>query len=286
MKGVKQHRGYTIVEVMIVLAVSGVMFVIAASFVSGKQAKTAFTQGVNTMAANLQSSIEDVIDGHYSDVPVGCTVSASSPRYLTFTAAGSGQGTNQGCVFLGQLFHFNVTQPGAPDPLNIYEVFSLAGAKTNPLGGPSTALNQSALTTVTAQSGNINTDFTKHETIPQGLDIEGVLIDGTHHDVYNLGFVQGYSLTASATDATAYTSGAQTISMISNLNATGSLTSSQLATAADGAGPPSQVNESRVSPIKTVVICVTDGTRHANITIGDNGNQLKAIPQLGSVVSC
>ena len=273
-------------EVMIVLAVSGVMFVIAASFVSGKQAKTAFTQGVNTMAANLQSSIEDVIDGRYSDVPIGCTVSASSPRYLTFAAGRPTPGLSQDCVFLGQLYHFNVTQAGAPDPLNIYEVFSLAGSKTNPSGGPSTVLGQSAMTTVTAQTGTVDTDFTKHELIPQGLDVEGVLIDGAHHDVYNFGFVQGYGLTASATDATAYTSGAQTISMISNLHAKGSLTSDQMATAAGGSGLPSQLNESLVTAIKTVVICITDGTRHANITIGDNGNQLKAIPQLGSVMSC
>jgi prepilin-type N-terminal cleavage/methylation domain-containing protein len=284
MKGVKQHRGYTIVEVMIVLAVSGVMFVIAASFVSGKQAKTAFTQGVNTMAANLQSSIENVINGHYTDVPVGCTVMGSTPRYLTFTAGSPATGLPHDCVFLGQLFHFNVS--GVTNPLSTYEVFSLAGAKTNALGGPSITLDKSALTTVTAQSGTVDTDFTKHERIPQGLDVEGVLIDGIHHDVYNLGFVQGYSLTANATDASAYTSGAQSISMISNLNATGSVTSALTATANLGGGPLSQLNESRVSPIKTVVICITDGTRHANITIGDSGNQLKAIPQLGKVVGC
>ena len=52
----KQPFGYTIVEVMIVLAVSSAMFLIAANFINGKQERTAFSQGSNEMVSQLQRS--------------------------------------------------------------------------------------------------------------------------------------------------------------------------------------------------------------------------------------
>ena len=71
MNGGKRPLGYTIIEVMIVLAVSGVMFIIAASFISGKQESTAFTEGANEFASQLQQTIAEVADGQYSDVTFG-----------------------------------------------------------------------------------------------------------------------------------------------------------------------------------------------------------------------
>lgn len=54
MKGGKSPLGYTVVEVMIVLAVSGIMFLVAANFINGKQQKTSFANGVNEMASRIQ----------------------------------------------------------------------------------------------------------------------------------------------------------------------------------------------------------------------------------------
>ena len=68
----KQPLGYTIIEVMIVLAVSGLMFIIAATFINGKQQRATFTAGVNEMASELQNVIEQVNDGSYADVPLNC----------------------------------------------------------------------------------------------------------------------------------------------------------------------------------------------------------------------
>ena len=282
MKGGKQPLGYTIVEVMIVLAVSGVMFIIAANFVSGKQANTAFHQGVNTLTANIQTGIEDVVAGHYSDVPINCSVQPSTPHYLKFTSSGLGQGTNQNCVFLGKLFHFSVAGVA-----NNYEVFALAGSKVDDIsGGPLTSLNQSALTTIT-DPGGTGIDFTHKSLVPEGLDVDGMKIDGAATNVFDFGFVQGFGLTPGTKFANSYTSGAQTVSMITNPNVGSTAATSDVATAADGNGTPSQINETvtRVVPAKTVLICITDGIRRANIRIGDNGNQLKAVADFSSGVT-
>ena len=281
MKGGKQPLGYTIVEVMIVLAVSGVMFIIAANFVSGKQAKIAFNQGVNTMASNIQSTIEDAVDGRYSDIPINCAVNGAGSRYLSFSTAGGGQGSRQSCVYLGKLYHFVVNRPGTPDNRNNYEIFDLAGAKLSPSNGPLTLLSQSALTTITPQTGTAVTDFTFSGVIPQNLLVTGMKVDGTS-GIYDFGFVQGFGLTTSAPGS--YSSGSQTVSMIANKNVGADLTTFSVATVNSGNG--AHVNEATVTTVQTVIICITDGTRTANITIGDSGSQLKAIPVFGSVKTC
>ena len=270
MKGGKRHQGYTIVEVMIVLAVSGVMFIIAANFVSGKQARTAFTQGVNTLAADIQSSIESVVDGEYTDIPLNCNA-GSNP--MTFTSAGSTtQGTNSACIFLGTLLHFNATNGQSSDIASNYDVLALAGSKTDPiLGGPLTMLSHSYLTAITTPHSTAASDLTRSHTTPQALDVNGMDItffDGTGGTgVYNIGFVQG--LGSQTTAPGSYDSGAQTISMIGDPGI-GTLPSSAAA-----------ISQTSVHTASKAIICLTDGTRFAHITIGDNGNQLKATVQLG-----
>lgn len=102
MKGVKQPLGYTIIEVMIVLAISGLMFLIAANFISGKEESTSFTEGTNEFVTDMQSVINQVTDGQYSDISFQCV---SSGGTLSFPSGGS-QGTNPACVFLGKFLYF------------------------------------------------------------------------------------------------------------------------------------------------------------------------------------
>src|SRR5579884_2456783 len=133
MKGGKNKKpaGYTIVEVMIVLAVSGMMFVIAALFIQGKQEKASFTAGINQMASQIQTTIEQVTDGQYSDITVPCNFTT------TTTIGGSGspvqQGNNPNCVFLGKLVHFL----GGSSVQ--YEVVSVVGGRIDISGNPITS---------------------------------------------------------------------------------------------------------------------------------------------------
>jgi prepilin-type N-terminal cleavage/methylation domain-containing protein len=267
MKGVKQpqgYRGYTIVEVMIVMAVSGVMFVIAANFVSGKQARTAFTLGSN--------AIDSVNDGKYADVPLSCSVLSTTPRKLKIIAgSASGQGTSHECVFLGQLLHFNVTGTNSDSTKNFDTVF-LAGAKTSTTGGPLSLLSDSALTSIMQPNSDADSDLTHHDTIPQGLQVDGMNITysgGTDYASYNIGFVQGLGALNSK-DANSYSNGAQTLTLIADTAITTSATSPSAISAASPT----------FKTVSTVVICLTDGTRHSHITIGGNGGVLKAIPDL------
>jgi type II secretory pathway pseudopilin PulG len=248
MKGGKNRQplGYTIVEVMIVLAVTGFMFVIAATFINGKQARTSFTEGTHEMASDIQDIIEQVSDGKYSDIPLYCSAGVSS---LSISSLPPGTAD---CTFLGKFIHFPVENTASATK---YEVFSLAGAR-NVGGGPPTSLAADLVTAIT------NPELTVQANIPQTLQVKDINVNGAP-GVYGIGFIQSLGNVNSGT----YVSGAQTVSMVYAPSLNGG-DSSEAAAAA---------TLSSLQPITAASICITDGTRYAQIILGSsNGNPLAA----------
>lgn len=257
MKGGSRPLGYTIIEVMIVLAVSGVMFLIAANFISGKQAKTAFAEGSNEFVSQIQTTIADVIDGQYpDDASLGCSAGGVS---VAFNASGT-QGSNAPCVFLGKFMHFNVGGVASS-----YEIFSLAAARNQ------TVLANAAITPITPIHG-APTDFTQLRTIPQTLQVKSMqVIDavGGSHNTWGIGFVQSLgSITGGA-----FNSGSQTVNLVySNGLNSGTDTEST----ADAV-----LNSTHIKAANSAVMCITDGTRTAQVLIGlAGGNDANNAPNV------
>jgi len=250
--GKKTPLGYTIIEVMIVLAVSGVMFLIAANFINGKQEKTAFTQGVNEMASRIQDVIEQVTDGQYSDVLLQCSWNGpGTPTTVSpVVSATPTQGTNSNCVFLGKLVSF--TDP-TPDQ---YQVVSLAAGRADATNG------------VTPSLANVDpaviTSLTTTATTNQSLNVTGMSVtdsSGAKHinTYYNIGFVEGLG-TGDGVDS--FQSGSQTVSLVySSLSPAG----------INGATTTTNVG---LNTAQAAVICLSDGTQSAQINLGTNNNQL------------
>lgn len=125
MHGGSRQQGYTIVEVMIFLAVSGLMFVIAAGFVSGKQVNAEFKQGLNAMNTQITQITNDVGNGYYPSLSnfscVASPAGGTPPQFGTATSVS--QGGNKGCVFMGKVIQF------APQGTNNlgYNIYTLAG---------------------------------------------------------------------------------------------------------------------------------------------------------------
>jgi prepilin-type N-terminal cleavage/methylation domain-containing protein len=149
MKGGKNRHsdGYTILEVMIVLAISALLFLMAASFINGKQSSTSFTTGVAQFSSNLQGVLDQVTNGQYSDVPLQCTYSGSGLNITTKPSdtgdVSPDQGTNPQCVFLGKMVHFTGDLPTTG-----YTVYSIAGARLLPSGQPAIGLGGAMPTAV------------------------------------------------------------------------------------------------------------------------------------------
>ena len=129
-------RGFTIVEVLIVLAVTGALFVAAAILISGKQNQAGFNQAVQQLQSQIQQVMNDVSTGYF---PGGASFSCSAPAGGPVTlsgAAANGQGANAGCIFAGKVLQFRVsgTNPEA------YNILTIAAAQKNASGQEATSL--------------------------------------------------------------------------------------------------------------------------------------------------
>jgi len=102
------RAGFTIVETLIVLAVTAALFIAAASLVSGRQNKTQFMTAINSLQQQLQQAINETSSGYYpNNNTFTCSGGAlNSPP--TFTSTAAAQGTNNGCIFLGKIIQFGL----------------------------------------------------------------------------------------------------------------------------------------------------------------------------------
>jgi type II secretory pathway pseudopilin PulG len=119
MKGGRQPHGFTIIEIMIFLAVSGVIFFSAMILMSGSQDKTEFNTAIAQVASQLQSIVGNVANGYYlSQQNFTCTpnLSPGSLPNISFSSV-SQRGTSLGCTFLGEVIQFN------PRPVLAYQQF-------------------------------------------------------------------------------------------------------------------------------------------------------------------
>lgn len=132
MKGGRRHKGFTIVETMIVLAVTGTLFVSAALLINGRQRKTQFTQSIREAHSQIQQAIDEINIGQYqSNAGFRCTATASGPN---LTSVGSAeQGTNEGCIFLGKVLQFDI-EGTDPEEFGIYTIAGLQREGGNPNG--------------------------------------------------------------------------------------------------------------------------------------------------------
>jgi prepilin-type N-terminal cleavage/methylation domain-containing protein len=250
----KHPRGYTIIEVMIVLAVSGVMFVLAASFINGKQERTAFTEGVNDTASRLQDVIEQVGDGEYSDIKLNCQFNGSQTTFPT-TLPSQNQGANSPCVFLGKLWYFP-TLPAPTSETSAYQVLSIAGGRAvDTAGSPPTEI-----TDLTNAHPAVITTLNSAQTINQQLTVRRIYVNGAVKSIKAFGFLQSQGSLDSVTGA--LQSGAQTVSLYY-------VNSSTFAPTVTTPAVPS------LTAAKSVSLCLTDDTRYALIDVGaNNGNAL------------
>ncbi len=253
MKGEKSPLGYTIVEVMIVLAVSGVMFLIAASFISGKQENTAFTEGANQMASEIQNTISQVIAGKYSDIPLNCTYDSIAGTNPNVSGFGSpGQGANPQCMFLGKMLYFVM-----PLPTTNYETVSVAGGRVDSSGNP--------ITDLTTAKPAIITDLTTDQITPQSLDIGKITVNGGSTTTPAIGFLQSQGSTM---NGTTLANGAQTVGLYYYTGSATDFPSSPTASSA--------LKGSNIAPAQSIDLCITDSIRYADITLGVTGGQLNA----------
>jgi type II secretory pathway pseudopilin PulG len=227
--------GYTIIEVMIFLAVSGFMFILAAAFIQGKQSTTQFHDAMNSANSEIQEVINEVQDNNYLGTNLSCQTSDDSTP--TFPPTGGTQGSNDGCVFLGKVLQFGVAGSNNQD----YNIYTVAGCQysncdpsiTDPLESASPSsfaqaeakvvdpgTNNSCLATVSAAN------LTSCNRLEWGMAATAVYDDsnGTPVSTNSIGlfnsFIEsnGQGLVSGTQDVEAVDTGFTGVSIGSNLN--------------------------------------------------------------------
>lgn len=100
-------NGFTIVETLVVLAVSGVLFASTAVMVSGQQTKARFKSSMTDIVSQIELLINETATGSYPSS--GNFTCASLPGdVINLTGANTEQGQNNDCVFMGRAMIFGL----------------------------------------------------------------------------------------------------------------------------------------------------------------------------------
>ena len=170
--------GFTIVETMIVLAVTGGLFVVIAATLSGRQRSNEFTQSINDARSRIQQVITEAKNGYFPNTDYACTASASS---VIIAAGSDAQGSRTDCVFLGKVLQFNVN---GHDPSEVI-VYPVAGIRTKTdvlLADPSVVSNSLV---------DLSTNF----NLKYGLTVEKTRVVGGTQNVGAFGVLSSLDTT-------------------------------------------------------------------------------------------
>ena len=275
--------GYTIVETMIFLAVTGVLLISAMSLMSGRQASVQFSQAVTDAQSRMQDIIGQVATGYVPPANYKCKVdnpgnAASKPSFDIATT--SQQGSSDACVFLGKAVVFNDGDDGGQA-----SIMSIAARRLNSSGREVSSLAEarpvpiSKLSSVDTQpdtTENFTFDFGVHITRIVALDKDGIAIEKYGTILFLSTLPKYQSLTSTLA------SGAQRVSFAGIKNSLTTDDQYQAATklvAFDESGVT-------INPAGGIVICLADAPladakRKAMLKIGEGAAQTSVTLDVG-----
>lgn len=237
-------------EVMIFLAISGVMFLMAVNLVSGKQAKAEFKQSMNQVNSEIRQSINDVGNGLVPSSNFTCTADGSGAKPTIDS------GTNTGCVFIGKVLHFRVN--GTNDlGYNLYSVAGRQYVNSATDGALVSNLVQAKPTTILP--------ITESKTLKWGARFTRITSSGTN--INGVGFFStfGRSLTGDNQQ-----SGSQSVQVVPYTGAA-NISAASMAPIIDNG-----TTDANVVANPNIVLCFDDGggNQRGMLTIGGNGQRL------------
>lgn len=263
MKGGRKARGFTIIETLMVLAISAGLFVAVAATLAGRQNRTEFDQSIQDIKAQIQQAISEVGSGVYANTNnFTCTPGGLGPN---LTAGSGNQGGNSGCIFLGKAIQFGVSGTSNPEETRSYIIAGLQKDSS----GQEVATYAAAKPTVVAPS-------TASPSTPDA-SIKGILQYGvTTKEVYygspkvNIGAIAFVSKLATYSSG-AVVSGASQVNIVP---ITG--TSINASTTATAQAINANLATSTLNPATGVSLCFVSGGSNQSglITIGGNSRQL------------
>ncbi|MCA9337297.1 type II secretion system protein [Candidatus Saccharibacteria bacterium] len=268
--------GYTIIEVMIFLAVTGVLLVSALYVFSGRQGRTQFTQGVQEASSKIRDVMNEVSSGYFqSNGDFTCQASASGPTFPSGQQTNLGQNTD--CIFIGKIVQLGPLQDACDasgqnlSNCNDYTVFTIVGLRqTTTVNGKQEVTSLAAAKPVLPHT-NPNLSYTNE--LPWQIHATSMwaVYDDTVTPIGAFGFVTTFPGAGGNDDLV---SGSQSFDLITVANTSLGESNDTIASRVSDAAT---FNDTLRSP-NQVIICLESGTtspaRPAAITIGGSGRQL------------
>jgi type II secretory pathway pseudopilin PulG len=125
--GSSTQYGFTVLETLITLSVTGVLLISAMTYISGKQNYTEFTQAIRALQGDIQQIMNEVGSGYYPNISgINCFIGGGGTIQLNSNPGVDTSGTNRECVYLGRALQFQVDVPAK----NIYNAYTIV-AKNN-----------------------------------------------------------------------------------------------------------------------------------------------------------
>ena len=277
----RRSGGYTIVEVMIFMAVSGLMFVAAAVFINGKQAQVEFKQGLSAANSQLGTIINEVSNGEYNSLGNSLCQTSPGPGQPQFISSGTGnQGNSYGCIFLGKVIQYNVGGDSTS-----YNIYSIAGRQFTPNTiNPVGSFAEADPIPIDPNVSNNYPNLTISGTLQNGTQINGLYqcqgdctnsANNSRTQIGAFGIFDSFS-SSSSTMATAQDSGSQSIVVATVPVGGTSVSHSTAVNTMIGSLSNVTVNSDYI------LLCFKNGSKSGSITVGGiNGQQFTTSMQVG-----
>jgi Tfp pilus assembly protein FimT len=266
----RDGAGFTIVETLIVMAVTGIMFLAAVLLISGRTGKTQFITASNDLQEQLQQTINETTTGYFPNSGTFKCASGGAGMQPVLSVATQSQGTNGDCIFLGKAVQFGTT--GSPDN---YLVYSIAGNRQQS-SVEVTSLPQANPIAI-APTPTFNGDITIKQPLENGLTaatMKYAAAAGATPTSSTTGFAvltTFATTTASGSDCSGVCSGSQGLTLYAigtGSTAINSQSSTGFTSLLNAAGAANYTQTDQIA------ICFNSGTTNqsAVYTIGGTGN--------------
>lgn len=265
-RALARAQGYTIIETLIFLAITGSLFVTVAILITGQQHKTEFNQGVRDLESSMQDISNDIATGYYANTNnFSCSATnTSGVRPIISSAVTNNQGSNSGCTFIGKVVQF------APSDANksTYKIYTVVG-KQKYNNNDASNLGEAMPTAIYPVSGSIGVpDGSDTKTISGGVTAEWVKYVNNSVSSPAINAFGFFTSFGNLSGSTGTLSGTQDVQLIPVPN-TGS-TADQTASSINGMNSGGLV----INPTDGIQVCLQSNgspSQYAIMTIGGNG---------------
>lgn len=264
--------GYTILEVMIFLAISAALLASSMKLISGKQAQVEFDTKMRETQSRLNDWVNDVATGFTGGDPTTqtCFLDGGGRPYINPNRAPDTSYTPS-CIFLGKAIQFTDQAISSSADSTIY-VYSVFGRRViDPATGaiPTDLQSANPAPAVGTGGGQPASSADLTEIFSLGSSYVKSVTGGSYANSHMIGFFNSFN-----TEQSAATNGNTDLSPVeysftgastpADQGNTGVMNCLELLTTAP-------CNSNLPKPLTSYRICISDGSRTAQITISSNG---------------